>query len=295
MKKVYEAISRVSAELSKHGVAKSQQNTFHKYKFRGIDDVMNAISHLLPANKLVIIPSVKCHKSTPMETKKGEMQLHTIAECNFHFASLEDDSTHDAVYVGESLDTGDKGTNKAMSAAYKYMALQTFCIPIEGMDDADQHSPEVGKQPAKQMNPEAINSVKQQAPKQEAKPATKPGPPAAGSPEEKQQLQDTCAAQAERLQFGPKFAEVGMEIETWADWTAEGSGLDTFISKLPNRLRASATSYFRFLYWRMLIVATGPGRPQMELRRQIDDDLLIGDSAKMRLKTESEQAEEVML
>jgi hypothetical protein len=35
------------------------------------------------------------------------------------------------------MDSGDKATNKAMSAAYKYAALQTFCIPTEGDNDAD--------------------------------------------------------------------------------------------------------------------------------------------------------------
>lgn len=35
------------------------------------------------------------------------------------------------------MDSGDKATNKAMSAAYKYAAFQAFCIPTEGDNDAD--------------------------------------------------------------------------------------------------------------------------------------------------------------
>ena len=35
------------------------------------------------------------------------------------------------------MDSADKATNKAMSAAYKYACLQTFCIPTEGDNDAD--------------------------------------------------------------------------------------------------------------------------------------------------------------
>ena len=38
------------------------------------------------------------------------------------------------------MDTGDKATNKAMSAAYKYAAFQAFCIPVEGTPDADEQS-----------------------------------------------------------------------------------------------------------------------------------------------------------
>jgi hypothetical protein len=38
------------------------------------------------------------------------------------------------------MDTTDKATNKAMSAAYKYAALLTFAIPTEGDNDADTHT-----------------------------------------------------------------------------------------------------------------------------------------------------------
>ena len=43
---------------------------------------------------------------------------------------------------GEAMDSGDKATNKALSAAYKYAALQVFCVPVDA-DDADHSSHEV--------------------------------------------------------------------------------------------------------------------------------------------------------
>ena len=46
--------------------------------------------------------------------------------------------------MGEAMDTGDKATNKAMSAAMKYALLQTFCIPTEeGGKDTEENSHEV--------------------------------------------------------------------------------------------------------------------------------------------------------
>ena len=45
--------------------------------------------------------------------------------------------------IGEAMDSGDKATNKAMSAAYKYAAFQTFAIPTEGTPDADAETHEV--------------------------------------------------------------------------------------------------------------------------------------------------------
>ena len=41
------------------------------------------------------------------------------------------------------MDSSDKATNKAMSAAYKYACIQTFSIPVNGEPDADAESPEV--------------------------------------------------------------------------------------------------------------------------------------------------------
>ncbi|MNY54686.1 hypothetical protein D3C86_1905820 [compost metagenome] len=41
------------------------------------------------------------------------------------------------------MDSGDKATNKAMSAAYKYAAFQAFCIPTEGDNDADGQTHQV--------------------------------------------------------------------------------------------------------------------------------------------------------
>jgi hypothetical protein len=51
------------------------------------------------------------------------------------------------------MDSGDKATNKAMSAAYKYAAFQAFAIPTEGDNDADAHTHEVaGRQHAAPMD-----------------------------------------------------------------------------------------------------------------------------------------------
>jgi hypothetical protein len=41
------------------------------------------------------------------------------------------------------MDSGDKATNKAMSAAYKYACMQSFCIPTEGDNDADAQTHQV--------------------------------------------------------------------------------------------------------------------------------------------------------
>jgi hypothetical protein len=66
--------------------------------------------------------------------------FYITVEAEFDLVSAEDGSKHTARTFGEAMDSGDKGTNKAMSAAYKYMAFQTFAIPTEGDNDADGHT-----------------------------------------------------------------------------------------------------------------------------------------------------------
>ena len=63
-------------------------------------------------------------------------------EAEFDFVSACDGSKHTVKTYGEAMDSGDKATNKAMSAAYKYAAFQTFCIPTEGDNDADAQTHE---------------------------------------------------------------------------------------------------------------------------------------------------------
>jgi hypothetical protein len=59
----------------------------------------------------------------------------------FDLVSSRDGSTHSIQAVGEAIDASDKATAKAMSAAYKTAMLQTFCVPVAGLDDADASSP----------------------------------------------------------------------------------------------------------------------------------------------------------
>jgi hypothetical protein len=140
---VYEAIAAITGELAKVGIAKGRKNTQQGYQFRGIDDVYSSLSSLLAANKLCVIPRVLSRSVTERETQKGGVLFYAIVDVEFDLVSALDGSQHTARIVGEAMDTGDKATNKAMSAAYKYFALQTFCIPTEGDNDADAQTHEV--------------------------------------------------------------------------------------------------------------------------------------------------------
>lgn len=146
---VYECIAAVSAEIAQTGISKDRKNEQQHYKFRGIDDVYNALAPVLAKHRLVIIPRIVGREVVERQTQKGGTLFYVTVSAEFDFVSAADRSMVTVRTYGEAMDSADKATNKAMSAAYKYAAFQTFCIPTEGDNDADATTqPEtVAKQP----------------------------------------------------------------------------------------------------------------------------------------------------
>lgn len=143
--KVYEAIAAITGELTKLGIPKNSRNTQQGYKFRGIDDVYATLSPLLARFKLCILPRVIERTVLERESKSGGALFYTVLKMEFDFVSAEDGSKHTACTIGEAMDSGDKSSNKSMSAAYKYCCFQAFCIPTEGeaANDSDASTHEV--------------------------------------------------------------------------------------------------------------------------------------------------------
>jgi hypothetical protein len=181
--KVYQSIGQVSAALSKEGISKGRQNQQQGYSFRGIDDCLNALAPLLSANNLVILPEVLERDVVERQTRQGGALFYVTVKVRYAFVNAEDDSRHDVVTYGEAMDSADKATNKAMSAAYKYAVIQAFCIPTEGDNDADAHTHDVAYTRAERVAQSfALAKAAVQSKIAELKQeATKPGVQAAGT------------------------------------------------------------------------------------------------------------------
>ena len=111
----------------------------------------NAVSRLLATHGLCIMPRCTERNVVERTNAKGTALFYVTVRMEFDFVSAADVSTHTVVTYGEAMDSGDKATNKAMSAAYKYALMQTFAIPTEGDNDADATTHEViGKTPAQE-------------------------------------------------------------------------------------------------------------------------------------------------
>jgi hypothetical protein len=141
--KVYQAINKVQAALAVEGISKARNNQAQGYKFRGIDDVYNALSPLLAKHGLCVLPRCTSREVVERVNAKGTALFYVTVCAEFDFVAAEDGSKHTVITYGEAMDSGDKATNKAMSAAYKYACMQAFSIPTEGDNDADAQTHEV--------------------------------------------------------------------------------------------------------------------------------------------------------
>lgn len=153
--RVYEQIGDVAADMALQGISKGRENKAQGYAFRGIDDVYNALAPLLAKHKLVILPRMLARSVVEREGRNGGALFYVTVEAEFDFVSALDASKHTVRTFGEAMDSGDKATNKAMSAAYKYAAFQAFCIPTEGDNDSENHTHEVAPAPKDYAQPGA--------------------------------------------------------------------------------------------------------------------------------------------
>lgn len=141
---IYETIPAVMAEI---GVIGKDSWNKQGFAYRGIDAVMNALNPAMTKYKMFVIPKTLDQRREERQAAKGSTLIYSICTVEYTFYA-EDGSSVSATVIGEGMDSGDKATNKAMSAAFKYACFQTFCIPTEEMKDPDAETPPPSK-PAK--------------------------------------------------------------------------------------------------------------------------------------------------
>ena len=134
---VYKAIHAVMAALTKAGIAKNHTNAQAGYQYRSIDDVLNRLAPLLTKHRLCVLPRVLERSAVDRNGVRDELLVSVTLKVAFDLVSAVDESRHTVEAYGEAVDSGDKATAKAMSAAYKVAMLQTFCVPVLGVEDPD--------------------------------------------------------------------------------------------------------------------------------------------------------------
>ena len=120
---IYKAINNIMTELKpipKDKTTKAESGSDFAFKYRGVDDVMNALQPLLAKHGVIIIPQVLGSNLEPVIIeKKGYTVTKWRALMQIkHIWAHTDGSFIESITVGEGLDNGDKASNKAMAIAY---------------------------------------------------------------------------------------------------------------------------------------------------------------------------------
>lgn len=146
---IHGKMAQILAEMD--AIGKDKKNESQNFKYRGIDDVYNAINPLLAKHGVFMTAQVLRKDRQERVTAKGGVLAFTSLHMRYRFYA-SDGSFVETEAEGEGMDSGDKSSNKAMAVAHKYALLQAFCVPTKDLDDPDAHAHEVAP-----MRPEGVS------------------------------------------------------------------------------------------------------------------------------------------
>lgn len=141
---IFKALADVMRAVK--SVGKDGFNDQGRYKFRGIDGVLNAVGPALRDAGVFVVPDVRSYEygSVTVGSKRTEMS-HARVVVAYTFYGPAGDSVVSSA-AGEAFDSGDKATAKAMSVAFRTALLQSLALPT---DDPDPDSQTYERAPAK--------------------------------------------------------------------------------------------------------------------------------------------------
>lgn len=127
---IYESITAIQADIDFIGKDKVTQSG-SRYKYRGVDQVLNTLHPLFAKHKVFAVPEVlEILNREWRTTTNGGTVVYQTAKVRYTFYA-EDGTNVSAVVIGEAMDSSDKASNKCMSVAYKYACFQMLSIPTE--------------------------------------------------------------------------------------------------------------------------------------------------------------------
>ncbi len=135
---IYSLIPKVSAAIG--AIPKSQLNAGQGFKFRGIDQFLNAAHKAFNEAGIFTTAEVEDLAREERPSKSGGVMLTTLLRVRYTFYA-PDGSSVATVTQGEGMDNGDKATAKAMSVSAKYAYAFTFNVPTEDIVDGDADDP----------------------------------------------------------------------------------------------------------------------------------------------------------
>lgn len=157
--KIVAAIARVMAEVG--AVGKTKKNASQGYQFRGVDDVVAHVQEVMAKCGVIVVPRVVERERETLTTKSGGAMVSVRLLVEHTFLCETDGSSVVCTTLGEAMDSGDKASNKAMSAALKYALTETLLIPTYEVDrDTEEHSPQVAPPATRTTPPSPPSNVR---------------------------------------------------------------------------------------------------------------------------------------
>lgn len=182
---IYSLLPKIIGEISP--IAKARKNQQQGYNFRGVDDVYEALNGLLSKHGVTIVPRLVEQEESHWDNTKGNKVFRV--KTTFDYDIFGPDGSHVTSRIpSEAMDTGDKATPKALSMAFKYMAFQVFCIPIDEKLDTENNTHEI--------------TGRYSAPSPASKPAATRAPRADARSAAAPPADSDLVAQAKRLYWG---------------------------------------------------------------------------------------------
>lgn len=131
---------------SVRSVAKDEYNRQQKFRFRGVDAVINEVGPALREHSVAVVAHrVRQISTTEYESKPknpdetGTRMVNRLVHVKWRIYGPGGDWLPGESF-GESADAGDKSMAKAMSVAYRTFLLQALCIPTGDADpDSESH------------------------------------------------------------------------------------------------------------------------------------------------------------
>lgn len=150
-KNIYQRIIDVMSELDY--IQKGDKMVNGQYRFVSHDQVTSAIHPFLVKHGICCIPTIE---------KTEQLGTRTEVTLRVRFVNIDKpDDFVESIWLGFGIDNGDKGPGKAISYAYKYAILKTFCL--ETGDDADNDAAVVVRL-SKQQKEELVKALQGDGP-----------------------------------------------------------------------------------------------------------------------------------
>lgn len=117
-------------------IGKGSENSFHHYRYAGIEDIVNGTRDHLLAHGLLVLAAREDMDERQRQTNQGEATVTTV-HLTFRIYDVETGFSLELPWSGRGEDPADKGVSKALTDARKTFLIQQLNIARGDDTEAD--------------------------------------------------------------------------------------------------------------------------------------------------------------